>query len=188
MKKIIVLCICILLSGCSENQKYDELNQLIEQLKIENETLVHQVEQYNTEIEKLEEENERLQTKLESSKDLFEKNDILSNELELCKAQLVNTTLLRSKTEVSSDKDLPGIYVSEDGKCYIIFENGWFVSFYKKDDLLTDFEGTWYIKDSILYWGSGTANEYSYKMENNVLYLYNELSKTQLQWKKLVLN
>ena len=130
MKKLIILCICILLTGCVGNN--DKLQQEIEQLRNENELLANQVNEYNSKIEKLEEENEQLKTKLESSKDLFEENDALSMELELCKSQLVNTFLLRSKTEISTDKDLPGIYVSEDDKCYIIFENGWFISFYKK--------------------------------------------------------
>ena len=184
MKKIIILCICILLSGCTRNS--DSLQQEIDQLRSENEILVNQVNEYASKIEKLEEENEQLVTKIESSKDLFEENEALSMELDLCKSQLVNTALLRSKTEVSTDKDLPGIYVSEDDKCYIIFENGWFISFYKKDGLLTTFGGTWYIKDSILYWGSNTVSEYSYKIKNNVLYLYNDYQ--QYEWKKLLLD
>ena len=186
MKKIIILCVCILLSGCGANQKYDEMNQQIEQLKFENETLQSQLKQSESKIEQLELENKKLKNTLEESKALCEKNDLLSDELELCKSQLVNTYLLRSKTDVSLDKELPGIYVSEDDKCYIIFENGWFIAFYKKDGLLSDFEGTWYIEDSLLYWGLGTANTYSYKIKNNVLYL--EDGHKHLEWKKLVLD
>lgn len=155
VKKLIVLVMMVVLCGCATNSKYEELLEKYEVLEKENAAYAEEIAQLQQSVE----ENEYL------------KGEIAAMEYQL-QMHVVNFDNSLPSNIDSLDPDLPGIYLSEENICYIILDNGWFIAFYKDSENKTaSLDGTWYIKDNKLIWGLATANEYTYQIEGDVLYL-----------------